>query len=88
MTDAQSVAALRLISERLGRRRRFDRNQSLGVRATDRRNDRQRGCGAVVTLICDNGDRYLDTYYSDEWLETNGVEWRPEYERLLELTGS
>ena len=67
--------------------RRFDRNQSLGVRATDRRNDRQR-CRARRDLICDNGDRYLDTYYSDEWLETNGVEWRPEYERLLELTGS
>ena len=44
--------------------------------------------GSVVTLICDNGDRYLDTYYSDEWLAANGIDWRPDYERLRNLTES
>ena len=24
--------------------------------------------GSVVTLICDSGERYLDTYYNPEWL--------------------
>lgn len=24
--------------------------------------------GSVVTLICDSGDRYADTYYDDDWL--------------------
>lgn len=28
--------------------------------------------GSIVTLICDSGERYLNTYYSTEWLETNG----------------
>ena len=26
--------------------------------------------GSLVTLICDSGDRYADTYFSPEWLET------------------
>lgn len=24
--------------------------------------------GSIVTLLCDSGDRYLDTYYNDEWV--------------------
>ena len=44
--------------------------------------------GSVVTLICDNGDRYLDTYFSDDWLAANAIDWRPEYDRLRELTKS
>ncbi|HYH13380.1 MAG TPA: PLP-dependent cysteine synthase family protein [Thermomicrobiales bacterium] len=28
--------------------------------------------GAIVTLACDPGDRYLTTYYDREWLEQNG----------------
>lgn len=27
--------------------------------------------GAVVTLICDSGDRYLDTYYDADWVRRN-----------------
>ncbi len=30
--------------------------------------------GSVVTLICDAGDRYADTYYNDAWLERNGID--------------
>lgn len=30
--------------------------------------------GSIVTLICDAGDRYLDTYYNDEWLEAHGLD--------------
>lgn len=26
--------------------------------------------GSVVTLICDSGERYIDTYFSDTWLAT------------------
>jgi len=89
VTDAQSVAALRLISERLGRRVGGSTGTNLWACVQLIAEMIDSGiAGSVVTLICDNGDRYLDTYYSDEWLEANGVEWRPEYERLLELTGS
>lgn len=28
--------------------------------------------GSIVTLICDSGERYLNTYYNANWLEENG----------------
>ena len=28
--------------------------------------------GSILTLICDSGDRYLETYYNPQWLNTNG----------------
>ncbi|PHM47795.1 PLP-dependent cysteine synthase family protein [Xenorhabdus miraniensis] len=27
--------------------------------------------GAIVTLLCDSGERYLDTYYNPEWVHNN-----------------
>ena len=30
--------------------------------------------GSVVTLIADSGDRYVDTYFDDEWLTSNGLD--------------
>ena len=30
--------------------------------------------GSVVTLICDGGDRYAGTYYSDAWVGDQGLE--------------
>ncbi|MGP3991913.1 PLP-dependent cysteine synthase family protein [Streptomyces sp. 3N207] len=42
--------------------------------------------GSVVTLICDGGDRYGDTYYSDEWNTSHGIQpqkHREELEALL-----
>ncbi|MET0318979.1 MAG: PLP-dependent cysteine synthase family protein, partial [Rhodococcus fascians] len=29
---------------------------------------RQKRSGSVVTLLADSGDRYTDTYFSEEWL--------------------
>jgi len=38
--------------------------------------------GSVVTLICDGGDLYRDTYYSPDWLATQGYELAPHLSRL------
>jgi cysteine synthase A len=38
--------------------------------------------GSVVTMICDPGDRYLDTYYSQEWLNDNGYDTTPYIEQM------
>lgn len=39
---------------------------------------RERGeAGAIVLLACDSGDRYLDTYYDDAWLVTQGYDISP-----------
>jgi cysteine synthase A len=33
--------------------------------------------GSVVTLLCDGGERYADTYYSDSWLAEQGIDVAP-----------
>ena len=33
--------------------------------------------GSVVTLICDSGERYADTYYDAAWLSANDVDPGP-----------
>ena len=86
VTDAQSIAAMRLISERLGRRCGGSTGTNIWACAQlVAEMIRDKVAGSVVTLICDSGDRYLDTYFSDDWLAANHVEWRPEYERIKQL---
>jgi cysteine synthase A len=38
--------------------------------------------GSLVTLICDSGDRYAGTYYSDDWLRQNDIDIAPYCEML------
>jgi cysteine synthase len=33
--------------------------------------------GSIVSLICDSGERYLDTYYNDDWLVKNRYDTKP-----------
>src|SRR5690625_7079733 len=40
--------------------------------------------GGVVSVICDHGERYLDTYYNDEWVENQGIDLAPYFEELLD----
>ena len=45
--------------------------------------------GSVVTLLCDSGDRYADTFYDDDWLAAQGIDIAPYatiLRRLLRLT--
>ena len=39
--------------------------------------------GSVVSMICDGGERYLDTYYNNQWLKENGFDTAP-YRKQLE----
>jgi cysteine synthase A len=38
--------------------------------------------GSIVTLLCDSGDRYGDTYYDDDWLKRSGIDLAPYTETL------
>ncbi|MFF5565982.1 PLP-dependent cysteine synthase family protein [Streptomyces sp. NPDC012623] len=43
--------------------------------------------GTIVSVLCDSGDRYLDTYYDDAWLDQQGIDfrpWLPTVERFFE----
>ncbi|GIU18685.1 PLP-dependent cysteine synthase family protein [Shewanella sp. MBTL60-007] len=43
--------------------------------------------GSIVTLICDSGERYLDTYYNYEWIAQNIGDLTP-YQKALEQFSS
>jgi cysteine synthase A len=43
--------------------------------------------GSVVTLICDDGNRYQNTYFDHDWLRDNGHDiapWVAMYQRFFE----
>ncbi|MHC6176824.1 MULTISPECIES: PLP-dependent cysteine synthase family protein [unclassified Glutamicibacter] len=38
--------------------------------------------GSVVTLICDTGERYANTYYNPQWVSEQGLDLEPHRQRL------
>jgi cysteine synthase A len=44
-----------------------------------RRHDRP---GSVVSLLCDGGERYENTYYDDEWVAAQGLDLRAHTQTL------
>ena len=38
--------------------------------------------GSVVTLLCDRGSLYQNTYYNDEWLQQQNLEIAPYYQQI------
>jgi cysteine synthase A len=81
--NAASYAAMRVLEQLVGRRYG-------GSTGTDFCGALQIACemaacgdeGSIVTLACDAGDRYLDTYYDDRWLAENGYDIGPQRARL------
>lgn len=71
--DRCSVAAMRGVQEVLGRRVGPSTGTHLwaafGLVDEMARAGRT---GSVVTLLCDGGERYADTYYDDEWVAAQG----------------
>lgn len=73
--DAASIAAARHVSAVLGRRVGPSTGTNvwgafglLAEMVAEGRN------GSVVTLLADSGDRYRDTYFSDEWVAAQGLD--------------
>ncbi len=73
--DAASIAAARHVSAVLGRRVGPSTGTNLwgafGLLAEMVGEGRS---GSVVTLLADSGDRYHDTYFSDEWVSAQGLD--------------
>ena len=44
--------------------------------------------GPVITLICDGGERYRETYYNDAWLASEGFDVAGEQTRLEQIIQS
>jgi cysteine synthase A len=81
--DAASIATMRMVREVTGRSVGGSTGTNvwgalLLVAEMLSRGER----GSIVTLICDGGDRYTDTYYSDSWVRDQGLELAPYLEAL------
>jgi cysteine synthase A len=81
--DAASIATMRMVSERTGRSVGGSTGTNVWGAFLLVAEMLSRGeQGSVVTLICDGGDRYAGTYYSDAWVDDQGFDLAPHTERL------
>ena len=76
--DAASYAAIHFLEEQIGRKCGGSTGTNLiGAFQLMAEMKAAGQAGSVVSLICDPGERYLHTYYNDEWLAENGYELGP-----------
>jgi cysteine synthase A len=81
--DAASIAAMRILSERLGRRCGGSTGTNFWGCAVLISEMVQAGeAGSIVTLLCDPGERYLTSCFDDGWLRARGIEIAAHRERL------
>lgn len=81
--DAASLATIHAIEPSLGRRVGGSTGTNLWgafqivaeLRAAGRE-------GSVVTLLCDGGERYANTYYDADWLAAHGLDLAPHKETV------
>lgn len=75
---ADSIAAARVLSERLGRRCGGPTGTNLWACAQLITEMAARGeSGPVVSILCDQGDRYASTCFNDEWVAGEHLELSP-----------
>jgi cysteine synthase A len=81
--DAASVAAIRLLRERTLHWAGGSTGTNLygAFELIGRMRDAGE-TGSIVTLICDGGARYAETYYSDDWVASQGWDLAPHRERM------
>ncbi len=84
--DAASIACLSILETRL--KRKCGGSTGTNLFATLKLASEMQiasQCGSIVTLICDAGERYLDTYYNPQWLKSNNINTAPYMQKLAEL---
>jgi cysteine synthase len=82
--DAASYAAMFFLYKLIGRRAGPSTGTNLcGAFELIAEMRRSGQTGSVVTLICDAGDRYLQTYYNDVWMAQKRVDLRQWRRRLV-----
>lgn len=81
--DAASMAAMRFLSDKLGRRCGGSTGTNLwGCMGIMARMAAAQETGSIVTLLCDAGERYADTYYQDDWVAEQGLNLAPYLQQL------
>ena len=79
--DAASLATIRAVEPILGRRVGGSTGTNLwGVFQIVAEMKAAGRAGSVVTLLCDGGERYANTYYDDEWVASQDLNLAPHRE--------
>ena len=73
--DALAFGAMQYLHARLGRRVGGSTGTNfVGVLHAAARMHRAGETGSIVTLLCDQGERYVHSYYNPEWLRSRGFD--------------
>ncbi|MGB3625555.1 MAG: PLP-dependent cysteine synthase family protein [Henriciella sp.] len=85
--DAASIATIHWLEGILGRKCGGSTGTNVWAALHIMDEMRQAGrAGSVATLICDGGERYLDTYYNEDWLSAQGLDPSSHLDTISELT--
>ncbi len=88
VSDADSVAAMRVLSGLLGRRVGPSTGTNFVAMLQLAHAMRERGeRGAILSLLCDAGERYLPNYHSDRWVVQQFGDCTAAQQRLAALAG-
>ncbi|MDV3253652.1 PLP-dependent cysteine synthase family protein [Devosia sp. BK] len=81
--DTASIAAARLLSKRLSRRVGGSTGTNfIGLLWAAAGMVSRNEAGSVVSLICDSGERYAQTYFSDDWLSQQDIDITQDMDRI------
>lgn len=70
--DAASIATMLWLEKLIGRKAGASTGTNLwGVFQVASEMQTKQQSGSIVSLMCDSGERYLDTYYNKEWVAKN-----------------
>ena len=82
--DAASIATIHWLEQLIGRKAGASTGTNLwGALHIAKQLMDDKKQGSIVTLLCDSGERYLDTYYNDNWVSENIGELGP-YKKQLD----
>ena len=84
--DAASIATIHWLEKRLGRKVGPSTGTNLfGVLQLAKEMQQNHEQGSIVTLLCDSGERYLDTYYNPKWVGANIGDLNPYLVQLASI---
>lgn len=84
--DAASIATIHWLEQMVGRKAGASTGTNLwGVLQVAKEMQAKGETGSIVTLMCDSGERYLDTYYNPAWVEKHIGEIQHYIDYLTEL---
>ncbi|VTR27815.1 Cysteine synthase [Serratia fonticola] len=84
--DAASIATIYWLENILGRKVGASTGTNVWGALQLAKQMRDKGeQGAIVTLLCDSGERYLDTYYNSDWVNNNIGDLTPYAVQLTKL---